>query len=75
MTNETQKISWGIVLCTHAAVKNAGGLYTVRALLGLFVSHHPHASSYLSQVLIRLRATGSRPVAWDPPSTLLLVPT
>ncbi|CAK7209716.1 hypothetical protein SCUCBS95973_000534 [Sporothrix curviconia] len=29
-------ISWGIVLCAHAAVKNAGGLYTVRALLGLF---------------------------------------
>ncbi|KAK6442613.1 hypothetical protein LTR95_001164 [Oleoguttula sp. CCFEE 5521] len=31
-------VSWGIVLCTHAAVKNAGGLYTVRALLGLFAS-------------------------------------
>ncbi|KAL1891691.1 hypothetical protein Sste5346_007440 [Sporothrix stenoceras] len=29
-------ISWGIVLCAHAAVTNAGGLYTVRALLGLF---------------------------------------
>lgn len=29
-------ISWGIVLCCHAAVTNAGGLYTVRALLGLF---------------------------------------
>jgi MFS family permease len=32
----TQQVSWGIVLCCHAAVKNAGGLYTVRALLGLF---------------------------------------
>ncbi|KAK3322923.1 major facilitator superfamily domain-containing protein [Apodospora peruviana] len=29
-------ISWGIVLLAHAAVTNAGGLYTVRALLGLF---------------------------------------
>ncbi|KAM0551234.1 hypothetical protein ACHAPJ_008579 [Fusarium lateritium] len=29
-------ISWGIVLCCHAAVKNAAGLYTVRAFLGLF---------------------------------------
>ncbi|ERT00246.1 pantothenate transporter [Sporothrix schenckii 1099-18] len=29
-------ISWGTVLCAHAAVKNAGGLYAVRALLGLF---------------------------------------
>ncbi|KAK3688677.1 major facilitator superfamily domain-containing protein [Podospora appendiculata] len=29
-------ISWGIVLCCHAAVTNAGGLYAVRALLGLF---------------------------------------
>ncbi|KAH7268685.1 major facilitator superfamily domain-containing protein [Fusarium solani] len=29
-------ISWGIVLCCHAAVTNAGGLYTVRAFLGLF---------------------------------------
>ena len=29
-------ISWSIVLCAHAAVKNAGGLYAVRALLGLF---------------------------------------
>lgn len=29
-------ISWGIVLCSHAAVTNAGGLYAVRALLGLF---------------------------------------
>lgn len=32
----------GIVLCAHGAVKNAGGLYSVRALLGLFVSL-PHA--------------------------------
>lgn len=31
------QISWGIVLICHAAVTNAGGLYTVRALLGLFV--------------------------------------
>lgn len=29
-------ISWAIVLCCHAAVTNAAGLYTVRALLGLF---------------------------------------
>ncbi|EPE06666.1 pantothenate transporter [Ophiostoma piceae UAMH 11346] len=29
-------ISWGVVLCTHAALTNAGGLYAVRALLGLF---------------------------------------
>ncbi|KAF5689304.1 glucose ribitol dehydrogenase [Fusarium circinatum] len=29
-------ISWGIVLVCHAAVKNAAGLYTVRAFLGLF---------------------------------------
>ncbi|KAF7189534.1 MFS transporter prlL [Pseudocercospora fuligena] len=29
-------VSWGIVLVCHAAVTNAGGLYTVRALLGLF---------------------------------------
>ncbi|KAM0420459.1 hypothetical protein ACHAPT_011751 [Fusarium lateritium] len=29
-------ISWGVVLCCHAAVTNAGGLYTVRAFLGLF---------------------------------------
>ncbi|EGX88261.1 pantothenate transporter, putative [Cordyceps militaris CM01] len=29
-------ISWGIVLCCHAAVTNAGGLYVVRAFLGLF---------------------------------------
>ena len=29
-------ISWGVVLCTHAALTNAGGLYVVRALLGLF---------------------------------------
>ncbi|GAB7323890.1 hypothetical protein MBLNU13_g07323t1 [Cladosporium sp. NU13] len=28
-------VSWGIVLCCHSVVKNAGGLYTVRALLGL----------------------------------------
>ncbi|KAF5982452.1 hypothetical protein FBULB1_4300 [Fusarium bulbicola] len=29
-------ISWGIVLVCHAAVKDAAGLYTVRAFLGLF---------------------------------------
>ncbi|KAH7146243.1 major facilitator superfamily domain-containing protein [Dactylonectria macrodidyma] len=29
-------ISWGIVLCCHAAVKNPAGLYTVRAFLGFF---------------------------------------
>ncbi|KAK0702986.1 major facilitator superfamily domain-containing protein [Lasiosphaeria miniovina] len=29
-------ISWGIILLCHAAVTNAGGLYAVRALLGLF---------------------------------------
>ncbi|KPM38314.1 hypothetical protein AK830_g8213 [Neonectria ditissima] len=29
-------ISWGIVLCCHAAVTNPAGLYTVRAFLGLF---------------------------------------
>ncbi|KAF3766671.1 MFS general substrate transporter, partial [Cryphonectria parasitica EP155] len=29
-------ISWGVTLCCHAAVTNAGGLYTVRAFLGLF---------------------------------------
>ncbi|KAI0127317.1 major facilitator superfamily domain-containing protein [Xylariales sp. AK1849] len=34
--NARIQISWGIVLCCHAAVINAGGLYAVRALLGLF---------------------------------------
>ncbi|KAE9369314.1 pantothenate transporter [Stipitochalara longipes BDJ] len=29
-------ISWGIVLCCHAALKNRQGLYVVRFLLGLF---------------------------------------
>ncbi|KAE8389547.1 major facilitator superfamily domain-containing protein [Aspergillus alliaceus] len=29
-------ISWGIVLCCHAAVTNRQGLYTVRFFLGLF---------------------------------------
>ncbi|KAI0436325.1 major facilitator superfamily domain-containing protein [Xylaria telfairii] len=29
-------ISWGVVLCLHATVRNAAGLYTVRAFLGLF---------------------------------------
>ncbi|KAF7616907.1 putative pantothenate transporter [Aspergillus flavus] len=29
-------ISWGIALACHAAVKNKGGLYAVRFLLGLF---------------------------------------
>lgn len=29
-------ISWGIVLVTHAAVKNKEGLYIVRFFLGLF---------------------------------------
>ncbi|KAJ4328721.1 hypothetical protein N0V84_000720 [Fusarium piperis] len=29
-------VSWGIVLCCHAAVTNSGGLYTVRAFLDLF---------------------------------------
>ncbi|KIW11869.1 hypothetical protein PV08_09142 [Exophiala spinifera] len=28
-------VSWGIVLCCHAAVQNGAGLYTVRAFLGL----------------------------------------
>lgn len=30
------KISWGIVLCCHAAVVNRQGLYAVRFFLGLF---------------------------------------
>lgn len=31
----TMQISWGVVLCCHAAVNNAVGLYVVRAFLGL----------------------------------------
>jgi len=34
MSNPYQ-ISWGIVLCCHAALKNRQGLYVVRAFLGL----------------------------------------
>lgn len=30
------KVSWGIVLCCHAAVTNRQGLYAVRFFLGLF---------------------------------------
>ncbi|KAF2160339.1 hypothetical protein M409DRAFT_29189 [Zasmidium cellare ATCC 36951] len=29
-------VTWGFMLCLHAVVSNAGGLFTVRALLGLF---------------------------------------
>ena len=34
MSNPYQ-ISWGIVLCCHAALKNRQGLYVVRAFVGL----------------------------------------
>jgi MFS family permease len=30
------QVSWGIVLCCHAAVTNRQGLYAVRFFLGLF---------------------------------------
>ncbi|KAK4496681.1 hypothetical protein PRZ48_012663 [Zasmidium cellare] len=29
-------VTWGLMLCLHAVVSNAGGLFTVRAFLGLF---------------------------------------
>jgi hypothetical protein len=37
-------ITWGIVLMCNAAVKNKGGLYAMRFLLGVVCSHfdRPH---------------------------------
>jgi MFS family permease len=34
-SNSKVQISWGVVLCCHAALKNRQGLYVVRAFLGL----------------------------------------
>ncbi|KAH6652017.1 putative pantothenate transporter [Truncatella angustata] len=34
--NARIQISWGVVLCCHAALTNATGLYVVRAFLGFF---------------------------------------
>ena len=38
-------LSWGIALMCNAAVKNKGGLYTTRFLLGV-VSYRPNKSHY-----------------------------